>query len=97
MQRFPFIYSNQCLNHASVVDPLTVTDDWKYVEYEDLKLLNRGLSTGGWNYQEDKNPGIDLDVDPFIYDEKGGVIKLGDLEVSGGSEIDQSGGGIGGM
>ena len=63
-------------NNEIAVDPITVTDNWIYVEYEDLKLLNSTLSYRIWNYPEDDTPGINLDVDPFGFDEQGGVIKL---------------------
>ena len=63
-------------NNEIAVDPITVTDNWIYVEYEDLKLLNSTLSYRIWNYPEDDTPGINLDVDSFGFDEQGGVIKL---------------------
>ena len=63
-------------DNGVAVDPLAVTDDWKYVEYEDLKLLNSSLEYRVSHYLKVEKTGIRLNLDSFGFDEQGGVIKL---------------------
>lgn len=55
-------------------DPVSITDNWIYEEYDDLMLMHESFYTRVWNYDGCEKVGIRIDPGGIRYDGQGRVI-----------------------
>ena len=61
-------------NKGVAFDPVSITDNWTYEEFEDLRLMRNSFFTRVMNYDGYKNRAIKVERGDTKYDEQGGVI-----------------------